>query len=83
MERKVVKAIKRQHAVTEAAANQTATKQSKADTRAHEAVLAAHLAQHAMAVTLAAGTATKGAIAAGQTASVATMGEEGSTTIQE
>ena len=51
LERKASKEVKRQHAATKAAANMTVDEQMEA----HEAAMAAHLAQHAMAAALAAG----------------------------
>ena len=50
MESKAKKEIKRQHAVTEAAVNKATYEQIEA----HEAAMAAHLAQQAIAAALAA-----------------------------
>ena len=83
MERKVAKEITRQHAANKAAANQAAAKHSEADRRAHEAAMAAHLAQHVMASTLTTGAITEDAIAICQAASATTMGEKGSATMRE
>ena len=61
MERKAQREIKRHQSATEAAANRTADEQMEA----HEAAVAAHLAQQAMAAALAAGATQDEAIAAG------------------
>ena len=64
MERKTEKEIKRQQAAAEAAANRAADEQ----TATHEAAMAAHLAQRAMAAALHVGATNEEAIAAGQAA---------------
>ena len=51
--------------------------------RQHEAAMSAHIAQQAMAATIAAGATTEEAIAAGQSASDAVTGVNGSTTMQD
>ena len=83
MERKTTKEIKRHQVVAKAVANHAAAKQTKAERRAHEAAMAAHLAHHAMAATLAAGATLEDAIHEGQEASATPMGEERSTTMWE
>jgi hypothetical protein len=52
-----------------------------ADRKAHEVAMTAHLAQQAMATTLAAGATTKKALAAGHAASATILGEEGLATM--
>jgi flagellar hook-basal body complex protein FliE len=74
LERKANKEIKRQQAAAEAAANRAAEEQVEA----HEAAMAAHLAQQAMAEALAAGATQDEAIAAGRAAMEAARGTEGS-----
>ena len=64
MERKAAKEIERHQTTSEAAANQAATKQLEADKRVHEAAMASHLGQQAMAATLATGATIEDAIAA-------------------
>ena len=61
LERKSEKEIKRHHAATEAAANKAAKEQMEA----HQAAMAAHLAQQAVAAALAAEATQDEAIAAG------------------
>ena len=61
LERKAKKKIKRQQAATKFATNRAAEEQSEA----HEATMATHLAQQAMAAALAAGATQDKAIAAG------------------
>ena len=70
LERKVEKEIKRQQATTKAAAGRAAYEQMKA----HEAAMAAHLAQHAMAAALAARATQDEAIAAGHATMEAATG---------
>jgi hypothetical protein len=70
LERKAELEIKRRHAATEAAPNMASTKQMKA----HEAAMAAHLAQQAIKNALAARATTEEAIAAGLAASDAVTG---------
>ena len=74
LERKADKEIKRQHAAAEAATNIAAEEQMEA----HEAAMAAHLAQQAMAAALAAGATHDEAIAAGQAVMEAARGTDGS-----
>jgi len=61
LERKAAREIKRQHAAAKAAANKTTEYQ---DTAEHEAALAAHIGQQAMATALATGATNNAAIAA-------------------
>jgi len=53
------------------------------DKVAHESTIAAYLAQHAMEPSLTAGATTEKAIAAGQAASDAILGEGGSAPMQD
>jgi hypothetical protein len=69
-ERKAEHEIKRQQTAAEAATNMDAIEQLEA----HEAAMAAHLAQHAMTNALTAGATNEEAIAAGQAASEAVTG---------
>jgi len=62
MERRAARELKRHRVAAEAAANTATTDQDRAD---HEAAMAAHIAQHAMATTLAAGATNEEALAAG------------------
>ncbi len=66
------------HVVADAAANQATAEQTEADKKAHEAAMAAHHAQKAKSVALAAGATTDKAIVARQAASTTTLGEKGS-----
>ncbi len=70
LERKARKEIKRQQVATEAAANMIVDEQMKA----HEAAMAAHLAQQAIAAALAARATQDEAIAAGHTTMEAATG---------
>ena len=79
LERKAELEIKRRHAATEAAPNMASTKQMKA----HEAAMAAHLAQQAIKNALAARATTEEAIAAGLAASDAVTGVRGSASMQD
>jgi hypothetical protein len=70
LERRAARDIKRQQVAAEAAAKAEAD-QDRAD---HEAALAAHVGQQAMATTLAAGATNEEAIATGMAAHMAAMG---------
>ena len=61
MERRAAGELKRQKAAANAAANKTAKDQDRAK---HEAAMAAHMGQHAMAAALAAGATNEESIAA-------------------
>jgi len=74
MEKKAKKEIKLQHAAAEAVAKRASDEQMEA----HEAAMAAHLAQQAMEAALAAGATQDEAIEAGQAAIEATTGAGGS-----
>ncbi len=63
------------------AANNATEEHMAADRKAHEVAMTAHLAQQAMATTLAAGATTKKALAAGHAASATILGEEGLATM--
>ena len=70
MERRAARELKRQQASAEAVAK-AAAEQVRAD---HEAALAAHVGQHAMAAALAGGATNEEAIAARTAAQAATLG---------
>ena len=70
LERRTTRELKRQQVAAEAAAK-AATYQDKAD---HEAALAAHVGQHAMAITLAVGATNEEAIASRMAAHTAALG---------
>jgi len=70
MEKKAKREILRQQAASEVATNRATTEQIEA----HEAAMAAHLAQQAMIAALAGGATTEEAIASGQGASEAVTG---------
>jgi len=76
MERRVAKELKRQQTAAKATANKATEDQDRAN---HEAAMAAHMGQQAMAVALAAGAINEEAIAAGLKAQ-ATALEAGGTT---
>jgi len=71
LERRAAREHKRQQAAAEAAANKAAADQDRAD---HEAAMAAHMAQQAMASALAAGATNEEALAAGVAAQAAALG---------
>ena len=71
MERKVASDIKRQHAAAEATTNRAIEQHKEADKAAHEATMAAHLAQQAMAAAPTTRATTEEAISTGH----ATTGE--------
>jgi hypothetical protein len=60
-----------------------ASKQRKSNRTTHEASMVAHLSQHAMATTLAAGATTEEEIAVGHAASGVILGEGGSAPMQD
>ena len=62
MERRAARELKMQHVAAEAAANNAAVDQDKAD---HEAAMAARIDQHAMSTILSTGATNEEAIAAG------------------
>ena len=70
MERRAARELKRHQVAAEAAAK-AAANQDRAD---HEAALAAHVGQQAMATTQAAGATNKEAIATRMTAQIAALG---------
>jgi hypothetical protein len=71
LERRAARELKRQHTAAEAAANKAATNQDRVD---HEAAMAAHMAQQAMATALAARATHEEALAAGVAAQAAALG---------
>ena len=71
MERRIAREFKRQQVATEAAANKGAEDQDRAD---HEAAMAAHMSQHAMAAALSARTTHEKVIATGVAAQSAALG---------
>jgi len=75
LERKVARDIKRQHVAVEAAANMAIEEQKEGDKVAHEATMAAHLAEQAMTSTLVARATTEEAIATGQAATREIQGQ--------
>ncbi len=79
MERRTARELKRQQVLAEATAK-AAADQDKAD---HEAAMAAHIAQPAMAIALAAGATSEKAIAAGVTAQAAALGAGDSGQMQD
>jgi len=68
LKRKTTRLIKRQHAVAKAATNMATEEQIEADRTTHEAEMAAHLTQQAMAAALASRATTTEAIGAWQVA---------------
>ena len=81
LERKVAMEMNRQHAASEEAAIRE-FKEHEANTLGHEADMAAHLAQHAMAATLAARATTEEAIAT-RHAEVGEIQDEGTTHMRD
>jgi DNA-binding XRE family transcriptional regulator len=83
LERKASRKMKRHQVAAKAAAYKVTVGQIETGRKAPEIAMAAHVAQPVMAAALAMGATIEDAIVAGQAASAAILGEEGTATMQD